>query len=240
MKITVAILDKDAALRGLILEKLSYHAKRLKLNVCTKGFSNPEELRASELTFDLLIMNTCQEEPFADGIGWVKQQESSPCYLHLIYVSDEEEKVYEAIGTNPLAFVRKKYLEEDLAGALQRYKDKLDALPAFAVIPEGRKRHILLPEEVLYFSSNGHYVEIHLNDGEKKCIRGKMDDIEKYVASYGFLRIHTSYLINIRYVDYIDRKKVYLKNNILMKPSRKYQDYVCEKLEIYQYERKWK
>ena len=196
MRITVAILDKDAALRGQILEKVSCCAKQLKLETCITGYANPEELLASELTFDLLIMNTSQKKPFADGITWIKKQADNPCYLHLIYVSDEEERVYKAIATNPLAVVRKANLEEDLAGALRRYKEKLATLPTFMVIPEGRKRHMFVPEEIVYFSSNGHYIEIHLSNGKQKCIRGKMDDIEKYVAYYGFLRIHTSYLIN--------------------------------------------
>jgi len=236
MKITVAILDKDAAFRGVMLEKLSRLAKEYDFEMCINGYSTPKELEENELPFDLLMMDTTFEAPFEDGIEWVKMQAPSLRYLQLMYVSDEEDKVFDAIGTGPVAFIRKSSLETDLPKALRRYREKLDSMPEFVVVAEGRKRHVYMPDEIIYFYSNGHYIDIFSTDGEKKCIRGKMDDIERYLSVYGFLRIHTSYLINIRHIDNVDRKKIYLCNKKMITPSRKYQKYVWEKLKIYDYE----
>lgn len=236
MKITIAILDKDAAFRGRLLESLTRLCGAYGFEPCINGYSNPKELEENQLPFDLLMMNTDFGEPFTDGIAWVKQQEPSSRYLHLMYVSEHEDKVFEAMETKPIAFVRKSCLETDLKKALKWYQDKLNYLPGFVIIPEGRKRHVYMPDEIIYLYSNGHYIDIFLLDGERKVVRGKMDDIEKYIGFYGFLRIHTSYLVNIKHIDNIDRKKVYLCNKTVIQPSRKYQKYVYEKLKIYQYE----
>lgn len=236
MKITVAILDKDAAFRGIVMEKLLSHAKRFGFEVCIAGYSNPKELEENELPFDVLLMNTSFDEPNADGIAWVKKQESSSRYLHLMYMLETEDKVFEAMGTSPIAFVRKSHLETDLVKALQYYRNKLDSQPEFVVIPEGRKRHVYMPYDIVYFYSNGHYIDIFLLNGDRKCVRGKMDDIEKYLSFYGFLRVHTSYLVNIRHIDNVDKKKIFLCNKVIIKPSRKYLKYVWEKLKVYQYE----
>lgn len=237
MKITVAILDKDAAFRGVVLEELLRQAKKLKFEICASGYSSPQELEENELPFDLLLADTSFAPPFEDGIEWVRSLFPSSRFLHLIYISGEEEKVFDAMGTNPIGFVRKRCLEEDLFKALQAYRKKLDSLPEFVVIPEGRKRHVYMPDDIVFLYSNGHYIDIYLVNGDRKCVRGKMDDIEKYLCFYGFLRIHTSYLVNIRHIDNVDRKKVYLSNKKMIAPSRKYQKYVWEKLKIYDYER---
>ena len=95
MKITVAILDKDAAFRGVMLEKLSRLAKEYDFEMCINGYSTPKELEENELPFDLLMMDTSFEAPFEDGIEWVKMQAPSLRYLQLMYVSDEEDKVFD-------------------------------------------------------------------------------------------------------------------------------------------------
>ena len=149
MKITVAILDKDAAFRGVMLEKLSRLAKEYDFEMCINGYSTPKELEENELPFDLLMMDTTFEAPFEDGIEWVKMQAPSLRYLQLMYVSNEEDKVFDAIGTGPVAFIRKSSLETDLPKALRRYREKLDSMPEFVVVAEGRKRHVYIPDEII-------------------------------------------------------------------------------------------
>lgn len=236
MKITVAILDKDAIFRGILLEELNRQAKQFGFEMCINGYSTPKELEENELPFDLLMMDTSFEAPFEDGIEWVKMQAPSLRYLQLMYVSGEEDKVFDTMRTEPVAFVRKSHLETDLPKALKRYREKLDSLPEFVVIAEGRKRHVYMPGDIVFFYSNGHYIDIFLENGDRKCVRGKMDDIERYLSVYGFLRVHTSYLVNIRHIDNVDRKKIYLCNKKMITPSRKYQKYVWEKLKVYDYE----
>ena len=65
---------------------------------------------------------------------------------------------------------------------------------------EGKKVHCFYPEEIMYLKSNKHYIEFYMGDEKQYLIRGKMDDMEEALRNYGFIRIHASYLVNLKYI----------------------------------------
>lgn len=236
LRIKVAVLDQDASFREIIQDKLKKLAEQYDLNISISTFETTQELEDDALPFDLLLMDTAFAEPEVDGIEWVKAWKATGLISDVIFVSDQEEKIFDAIMTGLIAFARKSNLDEDLDKAIKAFIQKVSGLPPFVVIPEGRKRYFYAPDDIIYMCSKGHYIDIHNTKDGKKVIRGKLDEMEQLLGHHGFLRIHTSYLVNIRHIDRIDRKKVYLRNKELIIFSRKYQQYVYEKLKIYQYE----
>lgn len=236
MKLTVAILDKDAAFRGVMTDKVMCLAQKYEFDVSISTFQNPIELEKNKLPFDLLLMDVFFDGTETDGIAWAKKQIPSGRYVNLVYVSAHEHEVFHAIETSPIAFVRKSKLDDDLDNAFRVYKDKLASLPTFVVIPEGRKRHIYLPDDIVYLCSNGHYIDIFHRNGERKVIRGKLGDIEKVLCYHGFLRVHVSYLINMRHIVNVDKKTIYLSNKRYCHASEKYRDSVYEKLHLYHFD----
>ena len=236
MKIKVAILDNDATFGECLRDKVIFLAQKQELNVSISTFQNPIELEKSRLLFDLLFLETAFEGAESDGIAWVKRQMPLGRYKYLIYVSAWGWEVFRAIETAPIAFVRKYRLDDDLKKAIGIFKEKLHAWPNFVAIQEGTKRHFCIPEELLYLNSKGHYVDIVHRSGEKNVIRGKLNDIEHALREYGFLRVHISYLINVRYISKIDRCKLYMSDGRIFNISMKYKEQVYKKLNIYETE----
>lgn len=72
-------------------------------------------------------------------------------------------------------------------------------------IMEGKKVHCFYPDEIMYLQSNKHYIEFYMGDGGRFLIRGKMDDMERALKGYGYIRIHASYLVNVKYSNFAHR-----------------------------------
>ena len=63
--------------------------------------------------------------------------------------------------------------------------------------------------------------------------RGKMGDYEEDYESYGFVRIHRGYLVNLAYVTRLKEREVYLSDGSRLPLSRTREKAVREALQTY-------
>ncbi len=235
MKLTVAILEKDTNIVEILYDKLENFATEHKTGLWIKVFNRPEEIEKIKVPFDLLFIDTEAGSIEQDAMEWIRQKRSACLFSQFVYISAYEERIFETFDTRPLAFVRKSKIDEDMDRALNGYLSKAYFFFPLMTIPEGKKRHIFTPENIMYLHSKGHYIDIVLKDGSIKVIRGKLDDIEKEISGYGFLRAHISYLVNIAYIETVNLKEMSLNNTMTIHLSDKFRERVYERLSIYQY-----
>lgn len=69
-------------------------------------------------------------------------------------------------------------------------------------------------EDILYVESNLHKLIFHMagNPDRKYTMYEKLDSIEDLLHDAGFCRIHKSCLVNLRYVEHVERYKAELLN----------------------------
>lgn len=82
--------------------------------------------------------------------------------------------------------------------------------------------------EIEWIESSGNYVKLHLPETEH-MIRGSLKNLEEKLNPLVFVRIHRSWMVNIRKVKEIKPwfsgdSKVVLKNGKTLKMSRNYKD----------------
>jgi len=97
------------------------------------------------------------------------------------------------------------------------------------------KREISL-ERLLYVESNLHKLEFHVMEDDLKIYTmcETLNALEIKLATKDFVRIHQSYLVNIKYIKNVVRYKVILTNGIeLVIPKARY-TYVKEQFILYQ------
>ena len=97
------------------------------------------------------------------------------------------------------------------------------------------KREISL-ERLLYVESNLHKLEFHVMEDDLKIYSmfETLNALENKLAAKDFVRIHQSYLVNIKYIKNVVRYKVILTNGIeLVIPKARY-TYVKEQFILYQ------
>jgi len=59
--------------------------------------------------------------------------------------------------------------------------------------------YFLLPDEIIYCEGNDNYTHFHLTKGRKLVSAKTLKEYEEMLAEQGFLRIHKSYLVNLKY-----------------------------------------
>jgi len=99
---------------------------------------------------------------------------------------------------------------------------------------EGKKEISL--ERLLYIESNLHKLEFHVMEDNMKLytMYGTLNALEDKLGVNDFIRIHQSYLVNIKYIKKIVRYKVVLTNGVeLVIPKARY-TYVKEQFISYQ------
>ncbi len=99
---------------------------------------------------------------------------------------------------------------------------------------EGKKEISL--ERLLYIESNLHKLEFHVMEDDMKIytMYETLNALEDELAVNDFIRIHQSYLVNIKYIKNVVRYKVILTNGVeLIIPKARY-TYVKEQFISYQ------
>lgn len=99
---------------------------------------------------------------------------------------------------------------------------------------EGEKEVSL--ERLLYIESNLHKLEFHIMEENMKIytMYETLNRLEDKMKANDFIRIHQSYLVNIKYIKNVIRYKVILTNGIeLIIPKARY-TYVKERFILYQ------
>lgn len=218
MKETVAILDDDKVFVDLFKRLLEQWAEKENHDFAIDGFSRPEELVSSEKTYDLVFMDVVMPE--SNGIELFEKLKESGRLKSVVYVSAYDKNVFDIFGSGPIGYIRKAFVESDLKEAMELYRKHLWKIKVY--IMEGKKVHCFYPEEIMYLKSNKHYIEFYMGDEKQYLIRGKMDDMEEALRNYGFIRIHASYLVNLKYIRCVDKNRILLNNCCCCRVSMKY------------------
>lgn len=226
VKITVGILDDDLSFVVTLEETVKAYFDQYRLDAVIDCYSDPKELEQGEKKYDLLFLDIVM--PGKDGISLLNSLRKEGRVRDAIYVSGHDCEVFRTFESRPIAYVRKQCLEEDMEKAMALYHEHLKTV--LVMVPEGKKTHLLRMDDIIYVSSQNHYVEFHMWDGTSLIIRSKLDNIEAFLGRHGFVRVHVSYLINLKYILSIDRTKVHLKNRKSLKISLKYKKQVFETL----------
>lgn len=122
--------------------------------------------------------------------------------IDFIYVTANNEihTLKQAVKTSPLAYITKPYKESDIIAILEKLKNNQEK--SITVMAQMGKKIIPL-SKVLYFQSDGAYVEVVTVD---KIYRER-NSLAAMEEVYGgqFVRVHRSFLVN---KDKIDQFKV--------------------------------
>lgn len=138
---------------------------------------------------------------------------------YIIFVTNKDELVFDALKEQPYSFVRKSHLE-DLTVYLRKIQDKISSADVYS-IKTGRGIDNLYINDIIYLEKKNNYVLFHTEVGiykERTNIELKYSDL----SSYGFLRPQIGYLVNVRYIEKIMKSTIILSTGEDIPLSKKY------------------
>lgn len=203
----VVICDDEPNIVNLISERLDIIIKPMTKFKCFK-ITNPKEViqLARRIDIDLLLIDI--EMPEMDGFETVKQAKIENEETLVIFVTNMDSHVYESLKYHPFRFIRKSYLLEEIEEAVSSAILLIIAKNEILNIQINAARNIeVRVADIIYFESQHNDVKLVTVNGEY-TYRSTLKIIEKELESKGFVRIHSGYLLNVKYIHLIKKTDV--------------------------------
>lgn len=148
--------------------------------------------------------------------------------LQIVYISGKASYAQSLFKTQPLDFLVKPVLQEQINEVLELAVKILGRNETKFAYQSGRDFYYISYGDIQYFVSEGRKIRIVTTHGEKEFY-GKIRELEKKVPK-DFLKIHQSYLVHTLFVSRYAYEEVELIDGTILSISKKYRKQVREKL----------
>lgn len=219
----VAVCDDERAalsiLKGAIISAFQTHD----VIATVELFERPRDLlrRMAECRFDLLFLDI--EMPEINGLSLGRQLRKNNNPIDIIYISNREDLVFDALRVNPKGFIRKSKFLQDVSGVIDSY---------FASQPGETVSHLLIQDkdqisyinlsELMYIEGAGKNQLAHVrNQKEPVELHRQMQELEEELTGAGFIRVHKGFLVNYRFIRRIEDIEVVLTDGTEVPMSRR-------------------
>lgn len=132
----------------------------------------------------------------------------------VIYVSSHTDQLVSFFSLHPFDFLVKPFSDEDVFAILRKISDRISKDNKTCTLMIDRKEVGIHVSDVIWVQSQGHRLEVKTCTGEKSyyCY-GKLNDFYRSLEelSDDFIRIHTSYVVNRKYITKFTQSEVFVK-----------------------------
>jgi DNA-binding LytR/AlgR family response regulator len=179
---------------------------------------------------DLLFLDV--EMPGATGFELLDKIAYQP---KVILTTSKEEYAYNAFQYNVADFLKKPFTYQRFLEALDKVTEKENKKPtaenvSHLFIKTDGKLIRLNYEDILFIESMGDYVRFVTND-KKYITHNTIKNLEEKISGDHFMKVHRSYIINLRKIDDIRENDLFIKG-IEIPISKAHKAEVLKKLTI--------
>ena len=204
----VIVDDEDRARKGL---------QKMVENYCSgiKVVATADSVKSGMSTIreykpDLVFLDI----DMPDGDGFELLEQLNDVDFEVIFATAYDHFAVKAFRFSALDYLVKPIDLDDLIAAVEKVKSKggsKDKSEQLGILQAGLNKHkfskIALPgndgiifvpiDEVIRMLSDGNYITIFMENGDKHTVIRKLGEYEELLTDYGFFRVHHSHLINL-------------------------------------------
>jgi DNA-binding LytR/AlgR family response regulator len=221
-KMHIAICDDEADILSVVTGAIENTFRKYDIEAITEMFKQTKNLehRMQEQEFELIFLDI--EMPGTDGITFAKKLRGINSRTDIIFISNREYKVFDALRVNPAGFIRKRKFLEDVPAVIDQWMQNRKESERSVLLAESVKGTVSVPiDTILYIEGNGRYQEIYCSGMDEPVrIKSTMMILEDNLLPKGFLRIHKGYLVNYRYIKRLKDTDAVLTNGQEIPMSR--------------------
>lgn len=197
----IAICDDEKHDRDRIHALLCEYLESHSLNASTDLFSSGEEFlseRDNLVKYDIVFLDINMEE--IDGIQTALKMRSFHSVTCIVLVTAFINYALEGYKVGAIRYVMKDALDVQMKECMDAVVQKMQFCEVTFPFLEGEKT--LHTDNILYVESRKHKCIFSCMERENVTYQmyGKLDQIEAKLERYGFLRIHKSFLVNMKHV----------------------------------------
>lgn len=195
---------------------------------CTSGYELTDLLNNAEIDVVFLDIELGKEDGFKIANVIRKKYEN----ISIVFVTTYDNLVYDSFEYRPLGYVRKRLFSKEFGMAMIRVIKHLTKNGTFIVMGELRHKRIFRVNEVYLIQNYRHDVIIS-TEKEEVQIRDKVNNHVEELTLAGFIEINRGVMVNMRYIDKVDKYNILLLNKKKMTISRNYYKNFKQKYEFF-------
>lgn len=146
--------------------------------------------------------------PSIDGFELARQIRVNDPHVKIIFVTEKEELAHLGYIYGAFRFIRKSNLDQELKETVNSLNEVISASDEYLSFRGWTGNVLINIKAIRYFKGDGHFLILHAMNEERIC--GTMKALENRLKGRGFIRIHKSYLVNIRFFCSINSTSVKL------------------------------
>ena len=107
--------------------------------------------------------------------------------------------------------------------------------PIFSITYDRATKEVLI-NDILMLEGDGNYTFFHLSNGKRILVSRTLKQYEDALEGTGFLRVHKSFLVNLKHIvsyDLKDEMNLWFRNGVKVGVSRRKKQDVMVKLESF-------
>ncbi|MGL4344892.1 MAG: LytR/AlgR family response regulator transcription factor [Cellulosilyticaceae bacterium] len=151
----------------------------------------------------------------------------------IIFMTSYSEYVFKCFDYEPLGFIRKKHMEEELPILLKKAIYKTMKQSQVVTVLKTVQGEVKLREnDIMYFEKVGRCVRVKTTQGTYD-ITYQLSDIQDNLDTHKFIMIYRSVIVNMEYVLRVEKDQVILEDGEALPMSRYRAKQVKEAFQLY-------
>ena len=220
----------------LIADDLSFHLQDIgvrNIRIALKYESAIQHV--TDGTFDLILLdvNLSGEKDGIDVANFINRSNPTPFIFVTSYYDDAT--LLKAKATNPFAYILKPFNKQDIKVNVEMafhkiYQETQLQKPDKFFIKDSDGLVSISPEEIDYVEAFDNYAKVFSGD-QSFIISHTLKSIEAKLTSYGFERVHKSYLVNFSRISMISEGYIFF-NQLKVPIGRAYKPQFMSKISL--------
>lgn len=221
--IAVAVCDDSNLILESMKKNLEEYAesKNEKIKICLYN-SGEELLNNYTAQYDILFLDI--KMPGMNGIEAAQKIRIIDKKVIIIFLTSLIEYAIEGYSVNAANYIIKPMGKHRLFMEMNRWMEKLkETQEPFITFHNDKGKYKVILKDIRFIETYNRNLLIHTKDEEYICY-WKLREMEKRIGKYGFARNHASYLVNLCYVDNVEKMEIKVNGGIkipLSKAKRK-------------------
>lgn len=176
-------------------------------------------LQNAEKGYDILFLDV--DMPDLDGIHLGRELRKKNRKAVIIYISALIQYAIDGYSVHAFQYLLKQDLEQTFSPCMDDVMQHFWSRGSFLIPTDAGGRKVPY-EDILFFEVQNHTIIAHTRNQDRETwpFSGKILELETQLSSAGFLRVHKSYLANMRHIVQLETTGALLTDGNLLPCSR--------------------
>lgn len=212
MVIKIAVADDEQDMLKLVCKKVTEEFSQSGFEFEVFPFESGNALLdaiKSGNAFDIVFLDIQLSD--CTGMELAKKLRNDGHSFLLVFVTSFDNYVFEAFDYDAQGYLRKTELDERLGSTVQRLIKKYTDDHRETVLHNLDGQLRIAINDIALFESHGHTITMTDIYGMNFAFTGSLSRLEREYASFGFFRVHSGYLVNLRCIYSIEKSSAVIK-----------------------------